>query len=53
MDRPEKKYDTHIRLDADVGKEAKERAKRANRTIPAEINRALRIAYKLGVAQNE
>lgn len=49
MDKKPEKLETHVRLEGVLAEMVKERAERASRTIPAEIKRALRVAYKLGV----
>ena len=43
------KIEAHVRLEGELAEAVQDRAERADRTIVAEIRRALRVAYKLGV----
>lgn len=46
--------DTHVRIKDDtLASLIKDRAKRGSRTIPMEIERSLRIAYKMGVSDDD
>lgn len=47
MGKSDEKIDTHVRLDGELAEAVKLRAKRGSRSIPAEIARALRVAYKM------
>ena len=47
------KIEAHVRLEGDLAEAVKERAERSDRTIVAEIRRALRVAYKMGAIAND
>ena len=49
MSKETVKIEAHIRLEGELAAIVRDRAETHDRTINAEIRRALRIAYKLGV----
>jgi hypothetical protein len=51
MGKLPKKRDVHLRVEPELADMIKERAERGSRTVPAEIVRAIRIAYKLGIKE--
>ena len=47
-----KKIEAHVRLEGDLAEAVEARALKADRTIVAEIRRAIRVAYKMGAGDD-